>query len=155
MMGERYRDGKHGTPRDDLKAFDCYIRAVELGSDAACVHIGACYRKGNGVAVNKERASLFERIGALRGSIVARQNIGWPEYELGNHEIAIRHWKIAAEAGEQNSLNTLRKIYNADGKLPGKEFISQEEMDTIYRSGHEAQMEVKSEEREKHSYVKG
>jgi hypothetical protein len=30
------------------------------------------------------------------------------------------------------------------------EFISKEEMDTVYRSGHEVQMEVKSEEREKH-----
>ena len=35
--------------------------------------------------------------------------------------------------------------------MPGKEFISTEEMDMIYRSGHEAQMDVKTEEREKHS----
>ena len=35
--------------------------------------------------------------------------------------------------------------------MPGKEFISKEEMDTVYRSGHDAQMEVKTEEREKHS----
>ena len=88
----------------------------------------------------------------MRGCIDSRYNIGWSEYNtFGNHEIGIRHWKIAAEAGDQDSLNALRKIYNADGKMPGKEFISKEEMDTVYRSGHEAQMEVKSEEREKHS----
>ena len=108
-----------------------------------------------GVATNKERTALFDRVGGLRGEISGRHRIGCFEYESGNHEIAIRHWKIAAEAGEQRSLNELRDIYNADGKMPGKEFISKKEMDTVYRTGHEAQMEVKSEEREKYSGIKG
>ena len=83
---------------------------------------------------------------------MARHNLGYSEYcNLGNHKVGIRHWKIAAEAGHQKALNALRAIYNADGKMPGKEFISKEEMDTVYRSGHEAQMEIKTEEREKHS----
>ena len=82
---------------------------------------------------------------------MARHNIGCSEYfDLGNHKIAIRHWKIAAEAGNQHSLDALKNVYNADSKEPGKEFISKEEMDTVYRSGYEAQMEVKSEERKKH-----
>ena len=149
LMGCRYQSGKYGLAKGDLKALDCYIRAVELGSPAACVHIADAYDEGNGVAINKKRAALFERVGALRGEIVARHNIGCFEYLSGNHEIAIRHWKIAAEAGYQNSLNALRKIYN--NEMSGKEFISKEEMDTISRSGHGAQMEVKSEEREKHS----
>ena len=156
QMGAVYRDGGLGKAKDDLKALDCYIRAVELGSAEACVGIGNSYKgvaheRGIGVAVDKERAALFERVGALRGHIEARYNIGYSEYDLGNHEIAIRHWKIAAEAGYQNSLDALRKIYNADGKVPGKEFMSTEELDMIYRSGHEAQMDVKTEEREKHS----
>ena len=87
----------------------------------------------------------------MRGSIIARHSIGCFDYHFGNHEIAIRHWKIAAEAGYQLSLDALKKIYNADGNMPGKEFIGKGEMDTIYRSGHGAQMEIKSEEREKHS----
>jgi len=91
------------------------------------------------------------KIGALRGEIVARYNIGRSEYHtFGNHEIGIRHWKIAAEAGHQDSLNNLRDIYNADGKVPGREFITKEYLDFAYRACHEAQMEVTSEEREKH-----
>ena len=82
---------------------------------------------------------------------MARHNIGCFEYLSGNHEIAIRHWKIAAEAGQQHSLIALRKIYTSDGKLPGKEFISKDSLDFAYRACHAAQMEVKSEEREKHS----
>jgi TPR repeat protein len=156
MMGNRYRDGTLQTPNDDLKMFDCYIRAVELGSAEACTFIGHSYKEGNGVAVDMERAALFARVGALRGSIVARHSIGDSEYfDLGNHEIAIHHWKIAAEAGYQRSLNTLRKIYNADGKHPGKEFISKEYLESTYRACHDAQMEVWSEEREKHSGAKG
>ena len=150
MMGELYRDGDHHVAKDDLKALDCWIRAVELNSADACICIGGVYDKGNGVTVDKERAALFYRIGALRGDVYARNNIGYSEYDLGNHEIAIRHWKIAAEAGYQPSLNALRNIYNADGKQPGKDFISKEYLDFAYRACHGVQMEVKSEEREKH-----
>ena len=87
---------------------------------------------------------------------MARYNIGISEYKSGNHEIGIRHWKIAAEAGNQDSLNVLRDIYNADGNtsMPGKEFISKEYLDSAYRACHGAQMEVKTEEREKHSGAK-
>ena len=150
VMSGVHRNGEYGQPKNDLKALDCYIRAAELGSPESCNNIGTSYNEGNGVSVDKKRASLFERIGALRGSVVARHNIGCFEYMSGNHEIAIRHWKIAAEAGYQDSLTAIRKIYNADGKAPGKEFISKECMDFAYRACHEAQMEVKSEEREKY-----
>ena len=149
-LGDAYQDGKYEVAKDDLKALDCYIRAVELGSAEACGYIGNCYTEGNGVAVNKERAALFERAGALRGDIIARHNIGLSEYESGNYEVGIRHWKIAAEAGSQPSLNALKSIYNANGKDLGKEFISKECMDSIDRVCHDAQEEVKSEEREKH-----
>jgi TPR repeat protein len=160
LLGNVYRLGEHETPKDDLKALDCYLRAVELGSNGACGCIGTSYREGVGVSVDKEKSALFDRAGALRGDPHARHNIGCTEYNSGNHEVGIRHWKIAAEAGYQRSLDELRRIYNANGNgkmlgkgvivlSPGKEFISKEEMDTVYRSGHEAQMEVKSEEREK------
>ena len=149
IMGNRYLDDEDGLGKDDLKALDCWIRAVELGSPEACGSIAICYDKGDGLSANKERAVLFKRVGALRGNIGARNHIGCHEYhDLGNYEIAIRHWKIAAEAGHQPSLNALKDIYNE--KLPGNEFITKEEMDTVYRSGHEAQLEVASEEREKH-----
>jgi hypothetical protein len=151
LMGNVCRNGELGKAKDDLKALDYYIRAVELGSAAACVKIGISYDEGyGGLAVDKERAALFYRVGALGGNIAARHNIGCSEYIPGNHEIGIRHWKIAAEDGYQDSLNVLRAIYNADGKRPGKEFISKEFLESTYRACHEAQMEVASEEREKH-----
>ena len=150
-MGDEYRWGRNGTTKDDLKALDCFIRAVELGSGAACAKIASCYDQGWGVAVDKKRVVLFGKIGALRGDVVARHNVGCSEYyDFGNYEIAIHHWKIAAEAGLQESLNELREIYNTDGKKPGKECMSKDYLDSTYRACHGAQMDVKSEEREKH-----
>lgn len=155
LMGELYRRGECGLAKDDLKALDYYIRAVELGSAPSCNCIGKNYNEGNGVAINKKRAALFERVGALRGNVVARNHIGSSEYfDLGNNEIGIRHWKIAAEAGHQLSLNALRDIFNADGKMTGKEFISKEYLESTYRACHAAQMEITSEEREKHKTTK-
>ena len=151
QVGYLYQRGEcEAAPKDELKALDCYIRAAQLGSAAACGCIGMSYDEGIGVAANKERALLFDRVGALRGCVVARNNIGSSEYDSGNLEIGIRHWKIAAEAGYQDSLDELRDIYNASGDMPGKEFISKECMDSLYRVCHGAQMEVKSDKREKH-----
>ena len=147
-----YVDGSPVLPKDDLKALDYLIRAVELGSPEACTQIGVFYSSGGcGVSKDMERRDLFFIVGAMRGDIHSRHNIGNSEYhDLGNHEIAIRHWKIAAEGGFQPSIDALKKVYNADGKIPGKDFISKESMDSIYRVCHDAQMEVKSAEREKH-----
>ena len=97
------------------------------------------------------KAALFYKVGALRGHILSRFCIAEAEYDLGNHETGIRHFKIAAEAGLQPALDILMKIFDANGNWPGKEFISKEELDTLYRACHEAQEDVKSEEREKYS----
>ena len=153
-LGVSFSKGKGGLPKDDLKALDCYIKAVELGSPVACTDIGRCYSRGCGVSKDMDRKAFFNRVGALRGCIYARNNLGGIEYDSGNHEIGIRHWRVAAEAGSQPSLDELRVIYNADGKKPGKEFITKECMDGLYRVCHDAQEEVKSEEREKHGHDK-
>ena len=152
MMGVVHQNGEHCQPKNELKALDYWIQAVELGSFEACNCIASFYHEGNGLSANTERDTLFAKVSALRGSIAARHNVGLSEYyDLGNYEIAIRHWKIAAEAGSQCSLNELRDIFNAFGKKPGKKFISEEYLDFVLLACHKAQLEVKSEEREKHS----
>ena len=151
-LGSHFMEGEHGLPQDYLKALDYFIKAVELGSPEASVCIGNSYSRGDrGVNKDTKRSALFYLAAALRGSIQARHNVGSSEYcDLGNHEVAIRHWKIAAEGGLQKSLDALKAIYNGDGEMPGKEFISKEYLESTYRAGHDAQMEVKTEEREKH-----
>ena len=150
QLGVAYSEGGCGMSKDELKALDYWIKAVELGSEEACSNIGKCFREGTVISKDYEKNALFERVGALRGDYVACHNAGCTEYDiLGNYEMGIRHWKVSAKAGHQLSLNLLRKVYNAD-KMPGKEFISKSELDDIYRLCHRAQEEVNSEERQKH-----
>lgn len=147
-MGTVFHDG-YGVPKDTLRGIYCWIRAIELGcTKSSCNNIAVSYDTGRGLSHNKERALLFERAGVLRGDINARFNLAVSEYQtLGNHEIGIRHWKIAAEGGCQRSLTVLRDIY--EGKLEfGKEFVSKEYLSRVYRICHAAQMKVKSEMRE-------
>ena len=154
QLGMTLIEGEDGAPKDELRGLDCWIRAAELGSAEACNNIGVLYySKGeyNVLPSNNERFVLFAKAGALRGHIVARHAIGSFEYfDLHNHELGIRHWKVAAEAGNQTSLDKLKAIFYTKGKLPGNEFITKDELDKIYRSCHAAQEEVKSEGREKY-----
>jgi len=151
-LGKFFCEGGVGVGKDEMKALHYFTLGAELGSADACGIISSFFETGRGgVPVDKAKAASFDRAGALRGNIVSRHTIGCLEYdEFSNHELGVRHWKIAAAAGCQPSLKRLRDIYNADGKNPGKEFIEKDELDSIYRMGHDAQIEVKTEERENH-----
>ena len=146
VLGYSYSAGKH-VPKDLMKAMSYFITAAELGSAQACSNIGLHYNDGISISKDTEKAAFFYRAGAFRGCISSRDDIGSHEYEERNVETAIRHWKISAEAGNQQSLDRLKTIFN--GNLVGKDFISKEYMDNVYRACHEAQKNVKSESREK------
>lgn len=137
--------------KDELKGLDYWIKATELGSPEACANLGISFRKGVGLTKDMNRSALFDKVAAIRGDLHARHNIGTAEFTVfGNLELGIRHWRISAEAGNQQSLESLKIVYNADGKKPWKEVITKEDMDKIGRACHEAQEMVKSEEREKY-----
>ena len=151
-IGEFLWYGKNGMSKDKLKALDYWIRAAELGSAEACGAIVLLCERDTAVApMDKKRAFIFEQVGAMRGNILSRHNIGGREYYRGNHEVGIRHLKIAAKAGHQKSLDALKEIFLADGSFPGKEFLSKKSLDDALRVCHAAQVEVYSEERAKHS----
>ena len=151
QLGKAYSEGDCGLPKDELKALDCWIKATELGSEEACNNIGECFRDGTVISQDFRKGALMEGVGAVRGLAAARHNVGCTEYRnIGNHEIGIRHFKIAAKAGFQPSLNILRNIYNNSDGMPGKEFICKSELAEIYRLCHQAQEKVHSAERQKH-----
>ena len=146
VLAEIY-EGEHATSMNKLKTLFYFIRGTEIGSAEACAGIAAFYGD-NFLPRPAKEEYLFLRMGALRGDIVARHNIGQVEYDKGNYELSVRHWKIAAEAGSQPSLNELRSIFT--GKMSGREFLSKEYMDKVYRLCYAAQVAVWSEERAKH-----
>ena len=90
--------------------------------------------KGRSAAAGACTNVVFGTIVTLPGS---RSLIYCSEYyDLGSHEIGIRHWKVAAEGGSQPSIDALKKIYNIE--KPGKEFITKEYLDSAYRACYEA-----------------
>lgn len=152
-MGCSFMKGEDGMPKDDLKAFTYFIRSAELGSARACRFIGFLLRHGPEAFVNEERANLFYLFGAMRGDVISRYIFGSIAYNAGCYEQGICHWKIATEGGFQAALDQLKKIFLADGRMPGKEFITKEYLDKAFRICHEAQKEVESDERKKHCDV--
>lgn len=101
--GLRLSGSSYRLPQDILKALDWCIKAVELGSPEA----GVTTRKVSLARVRKGPFCLSEKLVS--------------EYKAGDHEVGIRHWKVAAGAGCQLSLlDSIMAIYNADGKKLGR-----------------------------------
>ena len=151
MAADAFYFGRHGQAENKMKALDYFIQATEHGSPESPTDIASFYGDGTLISQDMERSALFTKVAAIRGNVKGRHNIGVIEYgKFGNHELGIRHWKIAAKGGSQISLDALKAIYNADGKKPEKEFISKEDLDSLYRACHKAQEEVSTEERKKH-----
>ena len=158
VLGNILLDGNDlcALPKDELKGMDHLVEAAELGSQDACVSIAFCHLGGlpgamgrriqgkcSAVPFNEERAAFFLRVGALRGCVLGHEHIGRIEYMSGNHELGIRHWKVAAEAGFQPSLKNLEIIRDTGGH--GKELISKAYLDDLRRACREARGEAKDE----------
>ena len=126
-------DGTHGVTKDEMAGYCHLVRAADLGSAAACMIIALRYSEEYGFPPrNKERENLFIRIAAARGDIQARYFLGDYEYrEMGNHELGVRHWKISAEAGDGDAFIALRDLVGTDKLVPGREFITKDELDKI------------------------
>lgn len=125
--------GKYGLKKDEMAGYSYLIQAAELGSAEACTFIAIRYSEEYGFPPrNKERENLFIRIAAARGDIQARYFLGDYEYrEMGNHELGVRHWKISAEAGDGDAFIALRDLVGTDKLVPGREFITKDELDKI------------------------
>jgi TPR repeat protein len=48
----------------------------------------------------------------MAGHEIARYNLGCMEAQSGNMERAVKHWKIAASAGEYNAMHNLLGAFN-------------------------------------------
>ena len=95
-LGGDYRDGTNGFPQDYTKALELYQRAGELGNSRAYCNIGFAYDHGIGADGNKGQAKHYYELTAMRGSVMARHNIGSLEARAGNFDMAIKHYMIAA-----------------------------------------------------------
>jgi len=111
-VGNNYREGEYGFTRDYKKALELWHRAAELGDDAAYAGIGYAYENGQGVEIDKKKATHYYERAAIGGNLVARHNLGFMEMEAGNMDRALKHYMIATRGGYSNSLNNIKELHS-------------------------------------------
>ena len=110
-LGCNYRDAEDGFPQDDVKALELFVRAGDLGFTEAYNSIGYAYENGHGVDIDEKKAKHYYELAAIANDL-ARYNLGLDEENAGNMNRALKHYMIAAESGEPDSLKKIQKLYS-------------------------------------------
>lgn len=101
----------HEKQGDYAGAFECYSKAAGLGDIEAHFLLSTYYADGTGVEKNIDKEIYHSEEAAMGGHLGARHNLGIYESISGNTESAVKHWIIAANLGNDESMKTLREDY--------------------------------------------
>jgi len=148
LLAGYYARGMMGLPQDWNKTNELLLKAGELGCTEAYCNLGNSYRNGDGVQVDKKKSQHYYELAAMGGNVSARHNLGLLEGAAGNYHRAMKHWIIAARAGEKDSLEAVKKA----GFMTG--LVTKDEFANTLRAYQKWQNEMKSDERDKASKIK-
>lgn len=143
-FGCKYHKGTMGLSQDSGRALELFRQALQLGNTDAHFTIGEYYFRGYEEVGGKDmkKAKYHWEQAAMGGHASSRHNLGAMERNAGNTERSIKHFKIAAEDGYEDSMN---QIYT--------DFVNREmDMRTYYnisQAHDKAEEEIKSEPRER------
>ena len=107
-----YSEGTNGFSQDYIKALELWHRAAELGYAPAYRNIANSYKNGRGVENDEKKAAYYWVLGAIGGDVEARYNLGNMEGLAGNVDRAIKHFMIAIEDGDADSLKQINRLYS-------------------------------------------
>lgn len=134
-MGFEYKTGGLGIlPVDDHKALELWHHAGHLGCQYALFNLAMAYMEG--------RRSIREGfryyvIAAVKGHEAARLFLGVYEECSGNIDRAMKHYMIAASAGEDNSVKAIGEGYK-------KGFVTKDDYENTLRAYQRSQDEMVS-----------
>ena len=147
----KYRDGdtEKRIPQDEAKSLELLHHAADdLGFSPAMATLGGMYLGGEDVAaVDETKGRKYLEDATKIGNVRARFILGGIESEEGNIDIAVRHWKLAAAAGEEFSVKMLWKCFS-------KGALEKSELEKTLRAHKEACDSMNSEERERCALLK-
>lgn len=106
-----YRGG-HGVETDHTKALELWHRASLLGHAKSHHNIGYAYDFGHGVERDNKIASQFYKLAAMRGDVDARYNLGVHDCANHNNGSGLKHFMMAVERGDNDSLNMIQRLYS-------------------------------------------
>jgi len=140
--GNHYYNGRYGYQLDYAKALEYWHRAGYLGYAGAYCRIGYAYHNGDGVDVDKKKASHYYELAAMKGNARARHNLGSDEGLNGNMERALKHYIIAVRSGCNDSLKTIKEMYSR-GHVTKEDYTQALQSYQVYLG------EIKSDQRDK------
>ena len=147
-LGCYYNTGRYGLRQNRRKVMKLWLRAGELGHAVAYFNLGTAYDFGEGVERDEKNAKHYYEIAAMGGDVEARHNLSILEEELGNMNRAEKHYMIAAMAGYDKSLKSIRVCF-----LEGH--VTKDDFEKALRAHKEAKDEVKSDQREAAAAARG
>ena len=122
-------------------AIQYWTKAAALGNLDAHYNLSVMYREGGEVEKNEEKEVYHLEEAAIGGHHLARSSLGCYEGNAVRHDIAMRHFIIAAKLGYDDALEDVKKGFQ-------RGFVSKEDYASALR-GHQAAVDAtKSEQRE-------
>ena len=94
-----------------IGALEFLTKAAELGNARAHFSLSLLYCEGKGVEKDEVKEIYHSEEAAIAGHPGARYNLGIEETNSGNFERARKHFIIAANLGDHDSLEALKHIY--------------------------------------------
>ena len=111
----------HHREGDYEKAFECFTKAVAFGNNvSAHSQLSQMYHFGRGVEKDEKKKFYHLEEAAIGGDAIARHNLGCTEEKRCKMDRAVKHYIIAANQGEDDSLETLKKLYQKGCRLVSK-----------------------------------
>ena len=137
-----YRMGREHHEKGDYDvAFRYFTKAAEMGDVDAHFSLSLRYHEGQGVEMNKEKELYHLEEAAIGGHPTARYNLGIKEGQNDRIERAVKHWIIAANLGDDDSIEALKTGYKHGA-------VSKEDFAAALRAHHAAVIATKSSQRE-------
>ncbi|KAL7525316.1 hypothetical protein ACHAXR_000950 [Thalassiosira sp. AJA248-18] len=105
-------------------------------------NIGDIYYDWDGVEEDDKKAKYHWGLGAMGGDVTARYKLGLDEWNEGNMNRAMKHFRISAELGHDESLKEIRNGFS-DGRVTKDEFEQ-----ACLRAHKESTDEMQSDQRD-------
>lgn len=138
--------GENGYPFDPRKAIELWSKAASLGNMDAHYWLGNSYYTGDNNVVKSIKRGLHHwGQAAILGDVSSRFSLGSHEAKVtGNMERAVKHWSIAASAGQKKALDDLKELYM-------KGYMTKAEFEVVLRAHKDSADGMNSEQRTKAS----
>ncbi len=117
MGHEYYQTG------DFDSALNCYTKAASLKYAASHYNLSNMYQNGVGVEKNAKMEKYHLEEAAIGGHPDARYFLACYESNMGNYELTVKHFSIAARQGDKDAIEALKTRYQA-GLIKKEDFAA-------------------------------